>query len=688
MAGSSTTTSTRASIWSTTALLGGKFTVIGGHLYAEEGSYPIHVTIHHDTAADVTVVSTADVADIPVVAIGGFGFSSVEGVASASQPLATFTDPAGIVPQSTYSADIDWGDNTSSTGEITLAGSLFTVGGSHTYAEEGSYSITVTIHHDTAPDVTATSTANVSDQVLQATGGFVFTGTEGLPSANQTVATFTDPAGAEALANYSALIAWGDGSTSAGAIGFDAVSRLFSVKGTHTYADQGGQAIQVTLHHEATSDVTVVSSAIIADAPVTFNGGTGVTATEGVALSGAIATFTDANPNPLPVDFIDAIIDWGDGTSDIGDKIGRVSIAGGTLTVSGTHTYAEDGTYTVSVFLQDIGGQRATGTLTIVVTEPPINVTPTSVSGFEFTALTNVPLATFTHPGNEAPGAYMTSISWGDGTTSIGLVTQSGMTYAVSASHTYSDEGNYSVRVTITEDSASITFQTTATILEELLRDGTRGTPNQRWLSEVYRDLLGRQIDPVGLVNNTNALVGGMSRQQIVSGIERSSEYFGKLANSVYFSLLGRPIDPVGLNMSLSILGGTSFLGNPSRVEMLKAVILSSPEYFAKHGSTNEGFLQGLYQDILGRPVEAGALSARSAQLGQGTSRVAEAFQVLTSPEAYAAVVQADYRADLHRDVDAGSLPGWVNALTRGLDDQGLVADLVASDEYFARTAP
>src|SRR5207302_1800096 len=146
--------------------------------------------------------------------------TATEGADSGAQTVATFTDPGGSEAIGDYSASINWGDgNTGSAGGRTLSGSVYTVKGSHTYAEESAadhtgsnpYQITVTLHHEAAPVATATSSATVSDPAVVATGGFVVTAAEGAVSGSQTVATFTDPGGAEAVGDYSASINWGDG---------------------------------------------------------------------------------------------------------------------------------------------------------------------------------------------------------------------------------------------------------------------------------------------------------------------------------------------------------------------------------------------------------------------------------------------------------------------------------------------
>ena len=57
-------------------------------------------------------------------------------VAYSSQTVATFTDPGGAEDLGDYSATIAWGDNSSSPGDISYSGGVFTVSGSHTYVEE------------------------------------------------------------------------------------------------------------------------------------------------------------------------------------------------------------------------------------------------------------------------------------------------------------------------------------------------------------------------------------------------------------------------------------------------------------------------------------------------------------------------------------------------------------------------
>src|SRR5207245_6993060 len=121
-------------------------------------------------------------------------------------------DPSGAEATTDYSAAINWGDGSATTGTITLSGVTFTVSGSHSYSEEGSYPTSVTIRHDTATPTTVSGSAVVSDPAVVGSG-VNFTATPGVALMTQAVATFTDPAGAEAAADYAATISWGDGSS-------------------------------------------------------------------------------------------------------------------------------------------------------------------------------------------------------------------------------------------------------------------------------------------------------------------------------------------------------------------------------------------------------------------------------------------------------------------------------------------
>lgn len=81
---------------------------------------------------------------------------------------------------------------------------------------------------------------------------------------------------------------------------------------------------------------------------------TSVSATEGSAFHGTVATGTYSGSGTLS-----ASINWGDGTTA---STGTVSLNGSNFSVSGSHTYAEEGKYSVKVSVSDGQGLSASAT--------------------------------------------------------------------------------------------------------------------------------------------------------------------------------------------------------------------------------------------------------------------------------------------------------------------------------------
>jgi hypothetical protein len=173
-------------------------------------------------------------------------FNATEGT-SFTTTVAMFTDPDTTAPASQYSATIDWGDGSTSAGTISGGAGTFAVSGTHTYAEEGQYHLTVTItDSDNLPNTaTVSSTANVADAALTASPACSALSSL---SYNGATATFTDAASPfGTLSDFSATIDWGDGTVTAGTV-TGAAGGPYTVGGAHTYATTGIFTITTTIH--------------------------------------------------------------------------------------------------------------------------------------------------------------------------------------------------------------------------------------------------------------------------------------------------------------------------------------------------------------------------------------------------------------------------------------------------------
>ena len=338
----------------------GSFTVTGGpHTYADEGPDPVTTTVTRtadNETATITGQATVDEAD--VLSLTADNISGFSGQPINNAQVATFTDTYAGNVASDFTATVDWGDGTTTTGTVSGSSGSFTVDGSHTYATAGTDQINVSVADDGFGTATASGTATATITARSLSGQMVLTAaTEAtaLPN-NTTVATFTDNVSSDMAGDFTATIAWGDGVTTAGTV--VGSNGSFTVEGGHTYADEGSDPASVTFTHTAdNAQATASGSVAVAEADVLAGQGTKIKTNIHHAFTGVVATFSDTDTANVAGDFA-ATIDWGDGTT----TAGTVSGGSGTLAVSGTHQYAHPGHDNVTVTLSDDAPGTATAT--------------------------------------------------------------------------------------------------------------------------------------------------------------------------------------------------------------------------------------------------------------------------------------------------------------------------------------
>jgi hypothetical protein len=185
---------------------------------------------------------------------------------------------------SEYTATIDWGDLTP-TSPGTLSGGNggpYTVSGTHTYAEKGTFTVKVhVIDTDSSNTADATSTANVGDAALTSMCPTPATTTAppstAPPVSDQTftgsTAEFNDSSTTGTPSDFTATINWGDSSSSSGTItGGPGVAPYF-VSGTHNYGSTGTFTVSTTINDVDGSTTTAKCQLIVFAFP-TSNGAT------------------------------------------------------------------------------------------------------------------------------------------------------------------------------------------------------------------------------------------------------------------------------------------------------------------------------------------------------------------------------------------------------------------------------
>jgi hypothetical protein len=652
------------------------FTVTGDHTYAEEGKFTITVLLHHDTALDTSVSTTATISDPAVNATAGPGGTAIEGIKTTVN-LGTFTDPGGPETPSDYSATINWGDGTSSAGTASGPDGSggFTVSGDHTYAEEGKFTATVIVHHDSAPDSQFSVTVTVSDPSVLG-GGVNFSATAGVPFTGQVVANFSDPGGPEVIGDYSATIDWGDGSGTSPATIAPAAGGTFTAAGDHTYAKPGKYTVTVTIHHDSAPDTVVTGTATVAGPGVTATGVI-INSTEGAPISQAVATFTDPGGTDILANY-SATINWGDGTGVVAGTISGPD-GSGVFTVSGSHTYVEEGNYTITITIKHQGAADTTVTSTALVADPAVVGNGTTIDLRGSATVTNVAVATFTDPGGpEVLTDYSATINWGDGSGidagSISGPDGNGV-FTVSGSHTFPSQSKFNVVITVLHEGTSTAINSAAGVSFNHVPGVSPGAQNT--INNIFVSLLGRIADTTALSGFGSLLdQGAATPTQVAQAVVQSPEYKTDVVEAAYDRLLHRAADPSGL---AAWVGFLSTGGTERQMEMF---ITSSPEFFQRQGGgTNTGFLSALFTDVFNRSIDPGSLQSFLNSMAQGTTQLQVVTVVLSSEEFYTDLVESYYQRFLHRNVDA-SLPAWVAALQAGLPADQFLADILASTEF------
>lgn len=274
-------------------------------------------------------------------------------------------------------------------------------------------------------------------------GGVDLNGVEGASLPIEPVATFTDTSGVQPVADYSATINWGDGTSSPGAI-VAAPGGEFVVEGGHTFAEEGSYSPIISISDIGGDTAAASDFANIADAPLTATGSQ-LPGVEGAPITGIVGKFTDGNPFGLASDFT-ATINWGDGTASTGTVAADPS---GGFDVLGTHTYAEEGAYSPFFTVDDVGGSTASGVGEAIIADAPLTLvgdTVDGVAGSPFSGIVGV--LTDANPFG-TPGDYTATINWGDGSPiAIGtLVADPSGGFDILGTHTYAAPGDFDVQL-------------------------------------------------------------------------------------------------------------------------------------------------------------------------------------------------------------------------------------------------
>jgi hypothetical protein len=432
----------------------------GTHTYAQNGSYEVFVRVNNSgesSSSDSVVVTVNNVTptvDTPLVS----PTTVDEGSVTNFSVSGSFNDPGGVADQP-YSVVVDWGDGNTDTATVSGDNTPFTYSfdGNHTYAQDGSYFVTVSVTDQDGSTGTSNSTTisvnNAAPAVAapQVSPANLNEGTEATFSVS---GSFSDPGGASDEP-YTVVVDWGDGTTDQASVAAAGFSYTYSFNGFHTYSQDGPYPVKVSVTDQNGSTSDSDTTAVFVDnvTPMVDTPTVSPPTTEGTSTFFNVSgTFSD--PGGTFDEPYAAVIDWGDGTTDY------AIVSGGgnpySYSFNGSHTYAQNGSYSVTVSVTDQNGSTGTSN---AATATVTNVAPTVDTPFVSPAKTTEGTetgfsvsGTFFDPAGALDQPYTAVVNWGDGTpTDTASVDVNSFSYSFNGNHTYAEEGTYNVTVSVTD---------------------------------------------------------------------------------------------------------------------------------------------------------------------------------------------------------------------------------------------
>jgi len=383
------------------------------HAYSENGVYTVTLTVTDNEGAVGTKTATKTILNRPPIAAFTESATTVlTGEVIHFNASASY-DPDGSIVSYFW----NFGDGTNATGIIV----------DHAYVENGVYTVTLTVTDNDGATATTIATKTVLNRAPVAS--FTESATTVLTRESITfnASLSYDPDGTIVSFTWN----FGDGN----------ITTVTSSIITHSYADNGTYTVTLTVtdNDGATNSASAVKT-VLNRAPVAI-----FTESATTVYTKETITFNATGSYDLDGSIVSFTWNFGDGNITI--------VTSPTI----THAYSDNGTYTVTLTVKDNDGATASSSsIKTVLNRAPVAVFTESAT----TVYTNEVIYFNASASYDLDGSIISYVwTFGDGTNANG----------VAVSHAYSENGIYTVTLTITDnDGATATTTAVKTVLNRL----------------------------------------------------------------------------------------------------------------------------------------------------------------------------------------------------------------------------
>ena len=408
------------------------------HLYVDEGDYTVTVTVVDDDGASGSFSTEATVYNVAPVFDAGPDMELNE-----NERLDIHIPVSDPGVEDILQGHVNWGDGNQGVVPLGPVGGPYSIDESHIYADNGFYSVRVTVEDmdgGQTVDMFIAFVSNVEPVIVGGEDTTILVNTEYQLDITVTEATPSD--------THSIVVDWGDGQSES--IVFTGVGPTYLFTSNHIYTSRGAYPVQlIVVDDDGGSGASSYTVTVIGSPPVVVSGGPYISE-EGTHVTFDASGSTDPDQDAL-------LFRW-----DL-DEDGLFEIDWSSNPVA-TYTWVDEYSGNVILEVQDPEYTVSTSTLVEIM-----NAVPVLEIGGDITIIEDIQVTlsgSVSDPG--VNDVLSVEVNWGDG--DVEQVSPIGG--VLTAQHVYSEPGVYNVLATANDADGGIVTDSLTVTVEPAIVEG------------------------------------------------------------------------------------------------------------------------------------------------------------------------------------------------------------------------